>query len=189
MKEIIFVTSNKGKLKEAKEILKEAGIKVKGRKLNIEEKRAENLEEIAKDSALKAYKKVGKPLIVEDAGLFIEGLEGFPGPYSAWVFKKLGNKGILRLVEKNRKAYFKSVIAYTNGRGVKLFSGIVKGKIAKKEKGKQGFGYDPIFIPEGRKKTFSEDAVFKNLMSHRKRAFKNFVSWCRNGKVTFKEKR
>lgn len=131
------------------------------------------------NSAEALFKKMKKPLIVEDSGLFIQSLNGFPGAYSAWVQKKIGNSGILKLLagSPDRSAYFKSCVAYADRRGVRKFCGEVRGSICGMERGKGGFGYDPIFVPEGWTKTFAESETLKNRLSHRTNAFTAFARW------------
>jgi len=129
------------------------------------------VEEIAEGCALRAYSILRKPLFVEDSGLFVPALNGFPGAYSAWVLRKLGNEGILRLLEgKNRDAEFKCAVAFTEGKEVRLFTGIVEGRVSESIRGNGGFGYDPIFIPERGEKTFAEEPSLKDSLSHRARA-------------------
>ncbi len=124
----------------------------------------------------------GDRIFIEDSGLFVEALRGFPGVYSAYVSKTIGYKGILRLMkgEENRKAYFKSVVCLKLKGEIKIFRGKVEGRIAEKARGRGGFGYDPIFIPEGSDKTFAEAPEIKNRASHRKRALegmKDFLEY------------
>jgi XTP/dITP diphosphohydrolase len=120
-------------------------------------------------------------VIVEDAGLFITSLNGFPGPYSSFVFDTIGNKGILKLVSAQRGAVFRSIIAYCTGYDdVHLFSADVNGKISKKEQGKR-WGFDPIFIPSGKHETYSQ-LEDKNQISHRYLALKKFANWYLNKK-------
>ncbi len=181
--EIYFVSGNEGKRKEYKRILWDYGIKLKFRKFSLLEIQAESLEDVAKYKVKDAYERIEKPVFIEDAGLFINSLNGFPGVYSAYALKTIGNEGILDLLKKkkDRSAYFKAVIAYMDEHGkTHIFSGKVNGKISKKEKGKYGFGFDPIFIPDGFKKTFAEDIELKNELSHRKRAIDKFVKFLRN---------
>ena len=104
-------------------------------------------------------------------------MNGFPGPYSSYVFKTLGNKGIIKLMEgvENRKAYFMAVIAFFDGEKVWTFKGRVDGEIADEIRGDKGFGYDPIFLYGD--KTFAEMGDEKNEVSHRRRALENFFSW------------
>jgi len=135
--DVLFVSSNKNKFYEAKNILSQNGINLGFFKTPLKEIQAESLKEIAAQKADEAYRKIRKPLIIEDAGLFIESLNGFPGPFSSYVFKTIGNSGILRLVKTNRKAKFQSVVAYCDNKyGVVLFDAKVEGKISKNSKGK-----------------------------------------------------
>lgn len=176
---MLFVTGNPHKVKEAEEIL---GIKVRQKSIRLPEIRAETVEEVAKRKAEDAYKILRKPLIVEDSGLFIEALNGFPGVCSAYVFKKIGIKGILKLMEgfKNRRAEFRCAVGYVTSKGAKVFVGVAKGAIAQRAKGKEGFGYDPIFIPHGSKKTYAEGIGLKNLSSHRHNALKQLALYMRD---------
>ncbi|MFH1285837.1 MAG: XTP/dITP diphosphatase [Candidatus Micrarchaeota archaeon] len=178
MGSVLFVTGNKHKFQEAERVLKLCGVSIEHRNTSYPEIRAENCEEIALNSAKELYEKLRKPLFVEDAGLFIEALNGFPGTYSAWVFKKLGIAGVLELMrgEKNRHAEFVSAVAYSDENGVKLFVGKCKGSIACEERGKGGFGFDPVFIPDGEKKTFAEEVELKKC-SHRTKAVAELGEW------------
>jgi len=155
---INFVTSNKGKVREFKQIL-EPKIKVNHIEMSYPEIRSEDSEEIARHSAKELSEKFKKPVVVEDSGLFIEALNGFPGTYSATVHKKIGLKGILRLMKgiKNRKCVYKSAVAYCEpGKKPVSFLGTENGTIANAIRGNFGFGHDPIFIPQGSKKTYGE---------------------------------
>ena len=176
---IFFASSNKNKYEEAKNIVSKFGLKLEFLKSNLQEIQADNLEEIARHKAMQAFSICSKPVIVEDDGLFIKSLNGFPGPYSSFVFDTIGNKGILHLVSRPRDASFRSIIAYCERDGdVHLFSADVKGRISKKEQGVK-WGFDPIFIPSGKNKSYSELAE-KNQISHRYLALKKFASWYLN---------
>ncbi|MEW6528987.1 MAG: XTP/dITP diphosphatase [Candidatus Micrarchaeota archaeon] len=180
---LLFVTSNAHKFTEAREILRSYKIRLKHLSLAYEETRAHDTKDVAVKSAKVLFEKIKKPLICEDSGLFIQALNGFPGTYSAWVYKKIGNDGILRLLakHKNRKAYFKSSVAYTDSKTQKVFCGEVHGIISKCERGKGSFGYDPIFIPISlsnlQRQTFAENEMLKNTISHRFNAFIKLAKW------------
>ncbi|MCK4483147.1 non-canonical purine NTP pyrophosphatase, partial [Candidatus Bathyarchaeota archaeon] len=111
---IFFATGNIHKFDEARKVLAEYKIAVGMLRVKALEIQSDSLEEIAKRSVLDASKRCNLPLIVEDAGLFIDVLNGFPGPYAAYAYRTIGNKGLLKLMEnvENRKARFHSVIAY-----------------------------------------------------------------------------
>ena len=110
---VFFATGNINKFNEARSILSQYGIAVGMLKLKGDEIQSDSLKEIAQKSVQNAYKACRLPIFVEDAGLFIDALSGFPGPYAAYVYKTIHNSGILKLMEgeKNRKAVFQSVIA------------------------------------------------------------------------------
>ena len=177
--ELYFATGNKHKYNEAKEILSKDNIILKHFEFKHNEIRSDSLEEIATESVFAAYSKLKKPVFVEDSGLFISSLNGFPGTYSAWVFKKLGNKGILRLLhgEKQRSAIFKAVIAYYDGFKPLVFNGSCKGTIATEEKGHSGFGYDPVFFPLNHDSTFAESIALKSELSHRYKSLLQFSKY------------
>ena len=184
-KVIFFATNNINKFNEARKVLAEYKITVGMLRVKTAEIQSDRLEEIAKASVVGAFKRCNLPIIVEDAGLFVTALSGFPGPYAAYVYKTIGNKGLLRLMEnlENRNAAFQSVIAYyaADLEAPICFKGEVTGEIANEERkrdDKSGFGFDPIFMPSGSKKTFAEMSVAeKNGYSHRAKAARRFAEW------------
>ena len=173
---VLFASSNKNKYKEVNYILSKFGITVKFFKYDLQEIQAKTIEEVALHKAQNAFSQCARPVIVEDDGLFINSLNGFPGPYSSFVFKTIGIEGILRLIKSERKATFQSVIAYCEKKqDIVLFNATVRGKISLKPRGKK-WGYDPIFIPEGQNKTYAQ-LHHKNSVSHRYLALKKFANW------------
>jgi XTP/dITP diphosphohydrolase len=177
---LLFATGNVHKIREASEILGEIGFEVEHLDIERIEPQNESLERIASYSVALIFDKVQKPVFVEDTGLFIKTLNGFPGPYSSYFFNTIGNKGILRLMEgiTERDAVFKSVIAFHHDEGSTCITANVQGKIAKEERGRL-WGYDPIFIPfEGDGRTYAEmGPEGKNKLSHRKRVLDKFANW------------
>ena len=173
--DLFFVSSNYHKYQEAKKILRSFGINLKLFKYELEEIQSFSLQEIASKKAIQAFQKCKKPIIVEDDGLYIDSLYGFPGPYSSYVFKTIGNKGILQLLKQNRKAKFVSIISFCDNKNSKSFEAKIDGSISKIQNGK-GWGYDPIFIPKNLNKTFAE-LTNKNELSHRYKALKKFSNW------------
>jgi XTP/dITP diphosphohydrolase len=183
-KMVFFVTGNFHKFNEVRTILSPLGIAVGMLRMKGDEIQSDNPNEIAKNSAVEAFNRCHLPLIVEDAGLFVDTLNGFPGPYAAYVYKTIQNKGILKLMEhlQNRKATFHSSIVYYDQKtGPQIFEGESKGEITQSERsgdGKSGFGFDPIFQPSGSKKTFAEMTIEeKNGFSHRAMAVRKFAQW------------
>ncbi|MBI2655937.1 RdgB/HAM1 family non-canonical purine NTP pyrophosphatase [Candidatus Woesearchaeota archaeon] len=170
--EINFATSNLGKVKEFKQIL-EPEIKVNHIKMSYPEIRSEDSGEIARHSAKELAEKLKKRIVVEDSGLFIKALNDFPGTYSATVHKKIGLKGILKLMKgvKGRECVYRSAVAYCEPKKKPIgFLGEEKGKIAESVRGSFGFGHDPIFIPEGSSKTYGEIKNVEEIKSFRRRA-------------------
>jgi XTP/dITP diphosphohydrolase len=182
---IFFATNNINKFNEARKVLAEYKIAVGMLRVKTLEIQSESLEEIAKTSVLEAFKHCNLPVIVEDAGLFIEALNEFPGPYAAYVYKTIGNRGLLRLMENigNRKASFRSVVAYysTDLKLPVCFDGEAIGEITKEERrsdNEYGFGFDPIFKPVHSDKTFAKMGILeKNKYSHRAKALRKFAEW------------
>lgn len=164
MKTIYFVTTNKGKFNSVNSVLSKFNIQVIQEPLEIPElKQDETFEEIAIHKAFFAWNKIGRPLIVIDAGLCIPSLNNFPGPYSKYVLKKIGVEGIIKLVEnKDRYCYFENILAYMDSKlkEPKLFSFKVEGTISEKPRGKMKdyfwSEYFLIFVPKGLDKTLAE---------------------------------
>ncbi len=170
---IQFITTNAGKFAEVSEKLAEVHVKVVQLDRSYPEIQTERLEKVVKYAATVLDDEVKADYLIDDSGLFIETLGGFPGVYSAYVQKRLGNKGILKLMagETYRAAHFETVFLLKTGEDHEVFHGECPGTIAEAERGKGGFGYDPIFIPEGGTRTFGEMSLKeKNAVSHRARA-------------------
>ena len=181
---ISFATENLDKISEANQILSEFKINLEQANVKKVEIQAEQLEEIV-TFALNMIPNDALPIIIEDSGLFIDALNGFPGPYSSFVFEKIGCDGILRLManEQVRQAEFVSVVGYKyEGRKI-LFKEKTVGTISNIKVGKSGFGFDPIFIPEGYVKTFAQMSLFeKNQLSHRGKSFRRLGEWLQKTK-------
>ena len=176
-----FVTSNIHKFDEARRVLAEYKVATAMLRVEAVEIQDDSIEKVAKACAVDAVENCGLPIIVEDAGLFIEALRSFPGPYSSYVYRTIGTKGILELMKnvEKREAYFHSVVAFTSpDEPPRCFHGKVKGKISREERGSSGFGFDPIFSPSGQDRTFAEMTMKeKNRHSHRAQALRKFVEW------------
>lgn len=183
-KMIFFATGNIHKFNEARDILSQHGMATSMLKVKGIEIQSDHLCEIATTSAINAFKQCHLPLIVEDAGFFIDALNGFPGPYAAYAYHTIGNAGILKLMGnvENRRATFKSVITYCDSESNRplCFKGDVMGEIALREQigNNSAFGFDPIFIPSGHQKTFAQMGISeKNVYSHRAIAVNKFAQW------------
>lgn len=174
-----YVTSNPGKAKEARAYLPDAVTPVE---YEYVEPQADDLTTIAAFGAEAAFEALDgeEPVIVDDAGLFIDAFDGFPGPYSAYVEERLGIDRVaeLALAADRQSARFEAAIGYADGQTVETFTGIVRGQIVA-PRGTGGFGYDPIF--EHGDRTFAElDVAEKNAISHRGRALERFADWYRD---------
>lgn len=188
-KVIFFATNNFHKFNEARRVLAQHKIAVGMLRVKALEIQSYSLRHIAQSSAVDAFGRCRLPLIVEDAGLFVNALKGFPGPYAAYVYQTVGNAGLLKLLDgvEDRKATFRSAIVYYNGHGEPVcFEGEAAGEITREERvgnGKSGFGFDPIFQPDGSTKTFAEMALEeKNGFSHRANAIHKFAKWHKTSK-------
>jgi XTP/dITP diphosphohydrolase len=183
MRTIYFITSNNGKLHEVQTRLRPLDIDVVQKNIGYPEIQVKSLEEVATYGIEQVRYRVDHPFILEDTGIFIDALKGFPGVYAAYVYQTIGLDGILHLLDgissEKRRAVFRSVFGYGNPEGsTHLFIGECKGMIGLEKKGTQGFGYDPIFIPEGKKHTFAEMSTKeKNTQSHRGRALEKLISF------------
>jgi len=183
MKTVYFITGNKGKLKEAKKKFLKVDINVVQKDLGYPEIQADALEDVARFGVEHIQKRFEHPFILEDAGLFIDALDGFPGVYSSYVFYTVGLKGILKLLdeieETKRGAQFRSVFAYSEpDQKPIIFIGECQGKITFEEKGTNGFGYDPIFVPVGELRTFAQmETEEKNSFSHRGKSLDKLIDF------------
>jgi len=190
MKEIIFASHNKGKIVEIKQILSPLGIRVltaDDMELPDVEETGVTFEENAVLKALTIAKLKKVPCLADDSGLCVDVLDGRPGVYSArYAPNRDFNKAMEMLLKEiketgkdDRKAHFSCVIVlgYEDG-SYKAFEGRVDGTIAKEAKGNGGFGFDPVFVPQGYDKTFAElGSEVKNKISHRGRALQKFEAF------------
>ena len=176
-------TSSDHKYEEAREVLAEYGVELERLSIERVEIQADDPELIAEYSL--RVLDVDVPILIEDAGLYIDKYYGFPGPYSSYALRTIDNEGILKLMEgeTERGARYLSAVAFRDGDTSVTFTGEVVGRIAEEMRGTNGFGYDPIFMPdEGDGRTFGEmSAAEKARISHRARAFRKLGEWLRAG--------
>jgi XTP/dITP diphosphohydrolase len=180
LRTVTFASANQNKYREVHSILSSHDIAVDFAHVNLVEVQSDSLEEIAREKAKSAFVQAGRPVIVEDDGLFIDALKGFPGQYSSFVYKTIGNEGILKLLagSAERSASFRSLIAFYDGKSLSISEGRVDGSISDKIT-EGGWGYDPIFIPAGTDLTFAQLKEKKNEHSHRRKALEKFAQWYR----------
>ena len=170
--DLVFVTSNIGKLREAEAVL---GRSLDHRGLDLPEVQTLDLAEAVRSKARSAWERLGRPVLVEDTGLELAGLGGFPGPLIRWLLMSVGPEGICRIAAcfNDPRATARCLICATDGSAEVFGEGAVEGTIAARPRGDGGFGWDSAFVPsDGGGRTYgemSEDE--KNLISHRHRAF------------------
>lgn len=186
MKKLVFATNNPNKLKELQALLGEKyqllGLKEIGCFEEIPEEQSD-LEGNARQKAFFVYEKYGYSCFADDTGLEVEALNGQPGVYSARYAGESKDAGanmnkLLHEMAKinNRKARFRTVISLVIDGKEEQFEGVVEGKIIREKQGDSGFGYDPVFLPDGYSKTFAEMELHeKNKISHRGRAVQKLV--------------
>jgi XTP/dITP diphosphohydrolase len=182
--EVYFATGNKNKFQEAAELFEvhAPDIKLLHFEFDHREIRSDDVKEVAEEATQAAYAKLGKPVFTEDTGLFVDALNGFPGSYSKWVLKKLGTSGLLKLLKgaEDRAARFEAAVSFTDGSSQMSFKGVCEGKIADSERGKNGFGYDPIFVPDGYYDTFAENIELKSKLSHRFKSILSLINYLKS---------
>lgn len=177
----IFVTSSPDKVREAEEILSEP---MEQFHRDIPELQSIWPQDVIEHKAELAYKEAGRPILVEDSGLHFKAWGGLPGAMIKWFLKAVETEGLCRMLDNfpTREATAISVVAYYDGREIKLGRGSVEGRIADHPRGRDGFGWDSIFIPEGFDKTFAEmSKEEKNKISYRRKALENLKAVLQNG--------
>ncbi len=166
------MTGNPNKVREAQEIL---GLEVEQVVLDqLYEVQTNDLAELVRHKALQAYQVLRCPVLVEDSGLVFTAWNGLPGALVKWFESSVGCEGMLKMLEpfSNREAVALCHVAVYDGREFRVARGEVRGTVADRLRGGGGFGWDVIFIPEGRDRTFAEmSGEEKNRISHRRRAF------------------
>lgn len=173
---IIFITGNTGKFNEASQIIPE----IVQQDVDLDEVQSVDPKIVIGKKLEEAKKILQGGIVVEDTSLYLEALNGLPGPLIKWFMKTIGNEGLVKIANSfgNNRATAKVVIGFSNGSDVNFFEGAIEGKIVE-PRGNNGFGWDPIFEPEGGDKTFAEmNSEEKNKISMRKIAFeklKNFL--------------
>ena len=170
-----FITGNSNKFREAKSIIPFI------EKLDIELPEIQELDpkKVIEEKLKEAIKKYSGEFFCGDTSIYINCLNGFPGPLIKWFLKALGNKGIYELVSKyeDKGVVAKTVIGYADGKTVKFFEGVLKGEIVS-PRGKENFGWDPIFKPLGFEKTLAEMSLEeKNEISMRKKALEKLKEY------------
>ena len=185
---IVFATNNAHKLTEVQAVLGDTYTLVTPRDCGVTEEIPEDQETLEGNASQKArylYRRTGLDCFADDTGLEVEALGGAPGVHSARYATDghdfaANNRLLLKNLEgaENRRARFRTVISLLLGGEEHLFKGIVEGRIIDREAGHEGFGYDPLFVPDGYTKTFAEMTTEeKNAISHRARAVRKLAAY------------
>jgi XTP/dITP diphosphohydrolase len=176
---LVFVTGNDGKYRSFVNIASRIDVDVERRELDYPENHDLNsTRKIAMGGAEYCSEKLGEPVVVTDAGLFIEALDGFPGVSTGFTLDRIGNKGLLKLLEEkdDRSAVFRITLAFSDGETTEAFTSGTSGRIAERERG-GGFGFDPIFAPEGHEATFGEKPELRDNVGPLNHAMEDAVEW------------
>jgi XTP/dITP diphosphohydrolase len=183
MKEIRFLSNNEYKIDEFRKILKNYGIKVIPINLKIKELQTLDMTEIVKDKLLKAFQIIGKPVIVEQTGLYIDFLNGFPGGLTQIFWDKLQADKFASMINNFPVISLtaKTVIGYCDLIKLHFFEGEIKGNVPKVPTGDRHFQWDCVFIPDGYTETFAEMGSKKNDISMRKIAIENLCDHLKRG--------
>ena len=176
LSDLVVVTSSPDKLAEINEIL---GTNHKVSKLDIPEIQSLDLEEVITHKAREAYKKIKKPVLVEDVSFEIGALKGLPGTFIKFFLKTLGTEGTVALIKgKNTNTKVTTAAAIYDGQNLKVFKGTIYGTLSPKDRGKYGFGFDKVFIPNGYSKTFAQmPSSLKNKISHRAKVLRKVLAY------------
>ena len=170
--ELVFVTSNLGKLREAEAVL---GRALDHSGLDLPEVQTLDLREVVRSKAAMAFERLRRPVLVEDTGLELVGLNGFPGPLVRWLLTSVGPEGIAKiaLCFSDPGATARCLVCATDGTEDVYSEGVVSGAIAAAPRGSSGFGWDSVFVPsDGDGRTYGEmNEDEKNRISHRHNAF------------------
>ncbi len=193
MRKILFFSGNEGKVKEVNSLIDKKKLHVLSlsnfRALEEPKESGTTFEENAKIKSKFGYEKLNLPCFADDSGICIDALNNKPGVNSKKFLESFNNKNecleyiIKKSLEANKfKAYFKTSICFTSGiNSFVFFEGIIRGSISKSICGTKGFGYDPIFVPNGYNKTFGQMSIFeKNKVSHRSLAMRKFLNFIIN---------
>ncbi len=172
------ITSNPGKVREYEEALAHLGISMEHMRLPYDEVQSSDLQEVVRKGMDEIRSKGVEDFIIDDSGLFVDYLKGFPGVWSAYALKTIGNDGILKLMDdvSDRGAEFRCCIGCSAGGETIVVTGVCRGVILREAKGDGGFGFDPIFSHDGILSFAELPTDVKNGISHRGNAVELLIS-------------
>ncbi|MEO8277494.1 MAG: non-canonical purine NTP pyrophosphatase [Thermoanaerobaculia bacterium] len=180
-KPFVLVTGNRGKLLEARRLAgtgRETLEALQGVDLDLPEIQSLDMEEVLRGKAQFAWESVRRPLVVEETGLELAAMNGFPGPLVKWMLEAMGAEGIARtaIALGNSRARAVCLLLWTDGETSVLARGEAAGELVLPARGDRGFGWDPVFRPAGSPQTFAElsDAE-KDRLGHRGSAWRELL--------------
>lgn len=171
----VLVSGNPGKIAEARLVL---GFELEAEEVDLPEIQSLDMLEIVHGKAEAAFREVRRPLVVEEAGLELDALNGFPGPLVRWMLQAVGADGIARVGEAlgNPRAAAHCLLLFYDGERTVLGEGRTEGTLIRPGRGQHGFGWDPVFLPDGGDLTFAElTGPEKLAVSHRGKAWKDLL--------------
>ena len=172
MSAFVLVSGNRGKIAEARRL---AGPDLEAVELDLPEIQSLDLLEVLAAKGEEAWRLLGRPLVVEEAGLELSALNGFPGPLVRWMLEAVGAEGLARTAAAlgDPRATARCALLYRDAERTLVAEGITEGTLVLPPRGGNGFGWDPVFLPEGEARTFGELAgPDKDAVSHRGRAWR-----------------
>lgn len=172
----VLVTGNPGKLAESRRIV---GFEIEAVALDLPEVQSLDMEEVVRAKGREAYRRLGRPVVVEETGLELSALNGFPGPLVKWMLEAVGAGGIARTAHAlgDPRATARCLLLWVDGDETVLGEGVAPGELVPEPRGEAGFGWDPVFRPAGQELTYAElgDEV-KDRVGHRGRAWRDLLS-------------
>ena len=168
----VLVTGNQGKLAEARRLL---GVRLEGVALELPEVQSLDLGEVLRAKGEEAWRRLGRPLVVEETGLELAAFNGFPGPLVKWMLAAVGAEGIARaaVAGGDPRAVARCALLYRDAARTTVAEGTTAGTLVLPPRGAGGFGWDPVFRPEGERRTYGElPAAAKDRIGHRGRAWR-----------------
>lgn len=179
---VAFVTGNPDKLAEARRIWGAAsGVAFEGVALDLPEIQSLDLSEVLRAKGAEAWRRLGRPLVVEETGFEIDAFGGFPGPLVKWMLEAMGPEGMagaaLATAERDGTAagaVARCQVLYRDGEREVVGEGVARGTLVLPPRGEGGFGWDPVFLPEGESRTYGElPGEEKDRIGHRGQAWRN----------------
>ena len=170
-----LVTGNRNKLIEAERIL---GMTLACEALDLPEIQSLDMFEVLRAKGEEAWRRLRRPVVVEETGLELDALGGFPGPLVKWMLQAVGSQGIARTVHGlgDPRATARCALLYLDGTREVVAEGETRGELVLEPRGGGGFGWDPVFLPDGRTETYAELGVeVKDQLGHRGRAWRRFL--------------